>query len=378
MNSHSLNELKRTPLYPFYEANNIKLVDFGGWALPIQFQSILKEHEAVRERAGLFDVSHMGQIAVQGKKAEDWLNSLVTNDLSKMKTFQAQYHAVCNEHGGTLDDLIILKMGQDSYFITPNASNTQKILSWFKQHEVPGVLVQDVSENYGLLALQGPLSEAILQRLTSVSFSDLSPFYCMPHVVLDNGVELLVSRTGYTGEDGFELYCAASQTEKLWNSLLKEGESEGLIPCGLGARDTLRLEMGYPLYGQELSEDISPIVGGIGFAVKTKKKSAEYVGKEALAAQRTQGTAMGICGFEMSERGIPRNGYRVFNAEGEDIGYVTSGTKSPTLGSSIGMVLLDREYKTIGTEIFVEIRAKKIKATVVKKPFYQHTATKQN
>ena len=370
MVSHSVDDLHQTPLYSFYKEHDIKLVDFGGWALPVQYSGILKEHQAVRERAGLFEVSHMGQLLVQGENAETWLNGLVTNDLSKMKLHQAQYNAVCKEDGGTLDDLIILKMDATRYFVTPNASNTDKIYAWFQAHLEEGISVQNVSEEYGLLALQGPLSETILQRLTSTSLNELKPFYCFPEVILDGDINVLLSRTGYTGEDGFEIYCKAAETEKLWKLLLEAGKEDGLLPCGLGARDTLRLEMGYPLYGQELGESISPLEGGIGFAVKLKTKEADFIGKDVLASQRKEGPESVVCGFQMSGRGIPRTGYAVLNQDGEEIGKVTSGSKSPSLGTVIGMALLKRDYKEIGTKVIIQIRNKEVEAEIVKKPFY--------
>src|SRR5699024_9052334 len=255
MNSHSLSELKHTPLYEWYEENQVKLTDFGGWAMPIQFSGILKEHEAVRTRAGLFDVSHMGELLVEGEKSGGWLNGIVTNDLTKRKEHQAQYNAVCKEDGGTLDDLIITKLSATRFFITPNASNADKIYAWLKQHLEEGISLQNQSAKYGLLALQGPKSGIILQKLTDYNLRGLDSFYCEPEVRLHNGLTILVSRTGYTGEEGFELYCASEDTVELWKTLLKAGEEEGLVPCGLGARDTLRMEMGYPLYGQELGEE---------------------------------------------------------------------------------------------------------------------------
>lgn len=370
MKAQSEENLMHTPLFEYYQAKGVKLVDFGGWALPIQYTSILKEHKAVRERAGLFEVSHMGQLVVAGANAMEWLNSLVTNDLSTMRLYQAQYNAVCKEDGGTLDDVIILKLADDRFFLTPNASNTTKIYDWLKAHKVEGVSVQNVSQEYGLLALQGPLAETILQRVTDTPLADIKPFSCLPDVRIDGDIHGLLSRTGYTGEDGFEIYCSAPQTERLFELILHVGQEEDILPCGLGARDTLRLEKAYPLYGQELSESISPIQAGIGFVVKTKTKKADFIGKHALATQRANGPDQVVCGFQLVGRGIPRTGYTVFNDAGDAIGTVTSGSQSPTLGTMIGLALLNKEYQKVGTSIFVEIRNKHIEATVVATPFY--------
>ena len=374
MNSHSLDQLKHTPLYEWYRDEKIKLMDFGGWAMPIQFSGILNEHLTVRSHAGLFDVSHMGELFVEGPEAGKWLNGLVTNDLTKVKQHQAQYNVVCNNGGGTLDDLIITKLDDEKFFITPNASNADKIYRWLEQHREEGVILRNASSDYGLLALQGPKAEEILQRLTEYSLSNLAPFYCEPAVELKSGIQLLVSRTGYTGEDGFELYCSSKDTVQLWKELLEAGKDEGLIPCGLGARDTLRLEMGYPLYGQELNEHISPLEAGIGFAVKTKNKEADYIGKDVLSMQRTEGVTRKVCGFLMDDKGIPRTGYPVYNKEGRKIGEVTSGTKSPSLNQVIGMALVETMYAKEEEPVLIGVRNKRLKGHVVKKPFYSHSS----
>lgn len=370
MDSHSEQKLKHTPLYNWYTENKVKLMDFGGWAMPIQFSGILSEHHAVRNHAGLFDVSHMGELIVEGQGAEKWLNGLVTNDLTKVEIGQAQYNVVCTETGTALDDLIITKLDDEQFFITPNASNSETIFEWLEDHTDGTATVKNVSEKYGLLALQGPESEQILQQLTDFKVDELRSFYCAPIVNIKGLGPVMVSRTGYTGEDGFEIYCPASQTERLWELLLKTGKEKGLVPCGLGSRDTLRLEMGYPLYGQELSDKITPLEAGIGFAVKTKNKAEDYVGKQILSEQRKNGVAQKICGFEMDDKGIPRTGYPVYNEEGSEIGYVTSGTKSPTLGKVIGMAFVNAHYSKPDTSFLIGIRNKQLKAHVIKKPFY--------
>lgn len=361
--------LKQTPLYEFYKEQGVRLMDFGGWALPIQFTSIMEEHHAVRNQAGLFDVSHMGEILVSGENATDWLNGLLTNNVSKVKVNQAQYNAVCKEDGGTLDDLIIFKLSDQEYLVTPNASNTEKILQWFQTHLSEGVELKDVSEEYGLLALQGPEAVAVLSELTEEAVGDIKPYHFLPKVKVAGFEDVLVSRTGYTGEDGFELYVKWDQVPSLWDSLLEAGKGR-VVPCGLGARDTLRLEAGFALYGHELSEDITPLEGGIGFAVKTKKP-VDFIGKTVLKEQREQGLERVSCGFEITGKGIARQGYPVLNTEGEEIGVVTSGTKSPTLGKSIGLMMIRPEYKDLDTPVVIQVRKREIEAKVVSKQFYK-------
>ncbi len=363
-------ELKQTPLFNYYKENNVKLMDFGGWALPIQFSSIIDEHQNVRTYAGLFDVSHMGEILVKGNDSEAFLNYLLTNDVSKMKIGQAQYNAIVNENGGTIDDLIIFKLDEKGYLVTPNASNSDRVFQWMEKQLTGDVVLENKSEEIGLLALQGPHAERILQKLANNDLSKLKPFHFVQHIELKNLSPVLISRTGYTGEDGFELYLEAGETEKLWHLLLEAGEEEGLQPCGLGARDTLRLEASLSLYGNELSDNISPLQGGIGFAVKTKKE-ADFIGKAALTAQQKSGVDKKIKGLKLVGKGIARHGYKVFAENGSEIGVVTSGTKSPTLGDSIALALLTTTGSDVGTNVKVEIRNKLVDAVIVQTPFYK-------
>lgn len=368
------DELKRTALYPLYEKYKAKVIDFHGWALPVQFSSIIKEHEAVREKAGLFDVSHMGQVMVEGADAEAFLQRMLTNDLSKLETNQALYTAMCYPDGGVVDDLLVYKLGTDRFFLVLNASNTNKDLQWLNKHIQGKVSIQNISNERALLALQGPLAESVLQPLTEGNLAELRPFQCEQDCVIA-GIKALVSRTGYTGEDGFEIYLQAEDAPDLWEKLLSNGESAGLVPCGLGARDTLRFEAGLLLYGQDLSETITPLEAGIGFAVKLNKEVA-FIGQEALRAQKEKGVARKLIGLEMKGRGIPRSNYNVFanevHSEGETaIGYVTSGTHAPSLKRSLALALVDTAYSQLGQEVFVEIRGKRVKAEVIKKPFYR-------
>lgn len=362
--------LKQTPLFEVYGKSGAKVIDFGGWALPVQFSSILEEHAAVRIEAGLFDVSHMGEVLVEGKDAESYINYLVTNDVTTLKINQAQYTAMCYPDGGTVDDLLVYKLENEKYLLVINAANIEKDYEWMKQHVKGEVTLQNISNDIAQLAIQGPKAEAILQKLTDIDLSEIGSFEFAQHVNLSGISNVLVSRTGYTGEDGFELYFAANLAVALWEKLLEAGSEDGLKPCGLGARDTLRLEARLALYGQDLSSEISPLEAGIGFVVKTKKES-DFIAKDVLTAQREEGVKRKLVGIEVLGRGIPRHGYKVFSEGGEEIGFVTSGTQSPTLKKSIGLALISTEHAGVGTPLKVEIRNKQIEAVVVKAPFYK-------
>lgn len=360
--------LKRTPLFESYASHNGKTIDFGGWELPVQFTGIKAEHEAVRTAAGLFDVSHMGEVAVRGAGALAFLQSIATNDVSKLKDGQAQYTAMCYEDGGTIDDLLIYKRSDEDYLLVVNASNIEKDVKWLEQHAAQDVEIDDQSDRWALLALQGPKAEAILQRLTDEPLADIRFFRFKDDVSLA-GETVMISRTGYTGEDGFEIYCTPESAVNLWEKILQEGKEDGLVPAGLGARDTLRFEAGLPLYGQELSKDISPLEAGIGFAVKVGKEP-DFIGKEALARQKEAGVPRKLVGLEMIDKGIPRTGYPVF-ADGQPVGEVTTGTQSPTLKKNIGFALVGRESSAEGTELEIEVRNKRLKARIIGTPFYK-------
>ncbi|MBM7646344.1 aminomethyltransferase [Scopulibacillus daqui] len=360
---------KKTPMYDIYKSQGAKLIDFGGWDLPVQFASIKEEHEAVRTKAGLFDVSHMGEIEITGKDAESFIQYLVTNDLSKLSEGACQYNAMCYEDGGTVDDLIVYKKSHDNFLLVVNAANTDKDFDWIKSHQKGDVEIKNISGEIAQLAVQGPKAQQILQKLTDFDLSTIGPFKFKEIDV--NRVGALVSRTGYTGEDGFEIYCSWDEAPGLWKDILDAGKDEGILPCGLGARDTLRFEAKLALYGQELSKDISPIEAGIGFAVKTKK-DAEFIGKEALKKQRENGAPRKLVGIEMIDKAIPRTGYQVFAGD-KNIGFVTSGTQSPTLKKNLGLALIDTDYAEIGVECEVDIRGKRRKAKVVKSPFYKRS-----
>ncbi len=274
--------LKRTPLFESYKKSGAKVIDFGGWELPVQFSSIIEEHEAVRKEAGLFDVSHMGEVLIEGKDAESYINYLVTNDVTKIAINKAQYTAMCYPDGTTVDDLLVYKLANEKYLLVINASNIEKDFDWMNQNVKGEVTLKNISNDVAQLAIQGPKAEGILQKLTETDLSQIGGFQFAQHVNIEEIKDVLVSRTGYTGEDGFEIYLAANQAEALWEKLLAAGSVEGLKPCGLGARDTLRLEAKLALYGQELSNEISPLEAGIGFAVKTNKES-DFIGKDSLS-----------------------------------------------------------------------------------------------
>ncbi len=359
--------LKRTPLFPVYEKYGAKTVDFGGWDLPVQFSSILEEHEAVRERAGLFDVSHMGEVDVKGKDALKYIQKIITNDASKLVDGKALYSPMCYLNGGTVDDLLVYRYNENHYLLVINASNIDKDVAWFEENLEGDVQIENISDRISQLALQGPIAEKVLQRIADIDLSTIGFFHFNPDVKLD-GVKGFVSRTGYTGEDGFEIYLANEDAPKLWDKILDTGKEDGVLPCGLGARDTLRFEAKLPLYGQELSKDITPIEAGIGFFVKFDK--GDFNGRDVLKEQKENGAPRKLVGIEMIDRGIPRSHYPVY-VDDVQIGEVTTGTQSPTLKRNVGLALIKKEYAEIGKEVYVGIRNKKVKAEIIKTPFYK-------
>jgi aminomethyltransferase len=366
-----MNALKRTPFYDLYSAYaESRCIDFGGWELPVQFTGIVKEHEAVRGQAGLFDVSHMGEFMVSGSGSEAFLQKMTTNDVSKLADGGAQYTLLLYPNGGVVDDLLVYRLGEERYMLVVNASNIDKDFQWLQEHlteEFSGVSLSNISDETLLLALQGPLAEAILSKVTAAPITELKPFHFIENAEVC-GVNVLLSRTGYTGEDGFELYAPPDTAAALWNGLLEAGAPHGLTPAGLGARDTLRFEAKLPLYGQELSADITPLEAGVQFFVKLDKE--DFIGRDALLKQKADGLPRRLVGLEMIDRGIPRSHYPVYG-NGVKIGEVTTGTQSPTLKRNLGLALLDAAYSEIGTEVNVEIRGKQLKAVVVKAPFYK-------
>ncbi|ERI95380.1 aminomethyltransferase [Clostridiales bacterium oral taxon 876 str. F0540] len=362
-----MDNLKKTRLYDDHIKYGGKLIEFAGWMLPVQYEGIIEEHEAVRNAAGLFDVSHMGEIKATGKDAFNFVQNLVTNDISVLEDNQVIYTLMCYENGGVVDDLLVYKFNEEDYLLVINASNVEKDFQWMLENKSNyEVELKNISEEISEVALQGPKAQKILQTLTAFNLDDIKFFYCRRDVVID-GIKCLVSRTGYTGEDGFEIYTNNEDITKIWNSILEAGKTYGVKPAGLGCRDTLRFEAALPLYGNEISKDITPLEAGLGFFVKLNKES--FIGKEALVRQKEEGLKRKLVGFEMTERGIPRHGYEV-TANGENIGFVTTGYMSPTLKKNIGLALIDSKYTELGTEIDILIRNKSVKAKVISKKFY--------
>jgi aminomethyltransferase len=350
-----------------------QMVEFAGWDMPLQYSGIIEEHMAVRNAAGLFDISHMGEISIRGPNALDFLQRVTTNDVSKLAIGDAHYSTVLNENGGTLDDIFIYRLGEHDYMVVANAVNVDKIFKWFKNQANDEVELNDITMSTVMLALQGPMAQATLQKLTSFDLKTLGRFKA--GFIEVAGTKTLVSRSGYTGEDGFELYLfdesqsEPSRAEKLWNELLNVGKEFGIKPCGLGARDSLRLEAGYVLYGHELAEYITPLEARIGFAVKLDK--GDFIGREALLTQKEKGLTRTRIGLRTGDKGVPRQGYKVF-ADREEAGYVTSGTLSPILNVGIAMGYAPPSIKD-ANEVTIEIHGKQKAAEVVEMPFYDAT-----
>lgn len=359
------NEVQKTPLYEEHVAAGGKIVDFHGWLLPIQYSSILKEHEAVRTCAGLFDVSHMGEIEVTGEDALQYLQKMLVNDIVA-KPGKAVYSPMCYPDGGTMDDLIVYKQTETKYLLVVNASNTTKDYQWLEQNKAGRVDVVNRSAEFAQLALQGPRSVEILRQLMTDDPGKIGTFRYIDEVIVGD-ITVMLSRTGYTGEDGFELYCRSSDSNKLWSLLLEKGEPFGLIPVGLGARDTLRLEAALPLYGQELSENISPVMAGLKRFIKPEK--GEFIGREPLVAQLRGEIRSRIAGFEMIDRAIPRTDYEVHCCD-RSVGKVTSGGYFPTAKKNMGLALVENCCADEGSEIQVQVRGALYCAKIVKLPFY--------
>lgn len=362
-----MEQVRKTALYEAHIAAGGKIIDFAGWALPVQYEGIIEEHEAVRQTAGMFDVSHMGEVEVRGKDAMAFVQNLVTNDVGVLKENQVQYAMMCYEHGGVVDDLLVYKYADNHFFLVINASNVEKDYAWMVE-QVAGyeVKLTNLSDRYSEIAIQGPRAQEILQQCTQKKLEDLQFFFFDGEVRIGNAM-CIVSRTGYTGEDGFEIYMANDDAMAVWNTLLKAGEPLGLKPAGLGCRDTLRFEATLPLYGNEIDKDISPLEAGYGFCVKLGKE--KFIGQAALVAQKADGLKRKIVGFEM-EKGIPRHGYPVFVGDRE-IGHVTTGYFSPTLKKNIGLALIDASHGEMGSPLLIQVRKKTFEAKVISKKFYQ-------
>lgn len=362
---------KKTPLYDLHVQLGGKIVPFAGYLLPVQYPTgLITEHMAVRQACGLFDVSHMGQIRFTGPDALSALQQLCTNDLSGMDIGRVRYTPICNHHGGIVDDLIVCKLAEDQYMLVVNAANKDKDFAWCKEHARGDVAVEDLSDDYALLALQGPNAPNVLKSMTGGQPLP-EKYYTFLSDIDVAGVNCMVSRTGYTGEFGYELFCAPEDAVRLAEAVLEAGKAHGLIPCGLGARDTLRLEAGMPLYGHEMSDEITPLEANLGLFVKLEKPA--FIGKEAL---EKQGEPQRIrVGFEITDRGIAREHSPVYVDE-QQVGEVTSGTMLPYVGKAMGMALIDREYSQLNQPLQIEVRGKKLNAHVVPLPFYKRPPAK--
>ena len=359
----------RTPLYPAHLEASARMVEFAGWDLPVQYQGVLEEHAAVRERAGLFDVSHMGEVVIEGPRALEETQRLITNDLSKCKDGQAQYSALLNERGGVIDDVIVYRFSAERLFICVNATGREKDFEWIKAHLGAGATVTQRSDDWAQIAVQGPLAAGIVDSLCGPKVIDLAYYHFREAAVA--GIEgCIVARTGYTGEDGFEIFCPPAGAKAVWDTLRERGGT----PCGLGARDSLRLEVAFRLYGNDLDEDHSPLEAGLGWIVKLDKPGG-FIGADALKQQKAEGLKRRLVGFKLTGKGIARHGYPVLS-QGARVGEVTSGTMSPMLKESIGLAWVPSGLAKEGTVFEVEIRGKPIAASVVKTPFVVKSASK--
>lgn len=343
------------------------MVPFAGYNMPVQYTGVNEEHNTVRTSVGVFDVSHMGEFILKGKQAIDLLQKVTSNDVSALTPGKVQYSCLPNEQGGIVDDLLVYKIDEETYMAVVNASNIEKDWNWISKHNTFGVEMKNISDQTSLLAVQGPKAEATLQKLTDIDLSSI-PYYTFKKGKFNGINNVLISNTGYTGAGGFEIYFENEVAEKMWNGIFEAGKEFGIKPIGLGARDTLRLEMGFCLYGNDIDDTTSPIEAGLGWITKFNKA---FINSSQLLEQKEKGVGRKLVGFEMIDRGIPRHDYEIRDAEGKTIGKVTSGTQSPSLQKAIGMGYVDQAYAKPDSEIYVNIRDKAIKAKVVRIPFFK-------
>lgn len=359
--------MKHIPLRHIHEALGAKMVDFAGFYMPVQYEGVNIEHETVRNGVGVFDVSHMGEFLLTGEKALNLIQKVCSNDASTIEIGKAQYSCLPNDDGGIVDDLIIYRMKENQYLLVVNASNIDKDWNWISKHNDMGVEMSNLSDDYSLLAIQGPKSIEVMQNLTSVNLSEI-PYYSFVVGDFAGIKDVIISATGYTGSGGFEIYCKNDEVEQIWNRVFESGASFGIKPIGLAARDTLRLEMGFCLYGNDIDDTTSPLEAGLGWITKFTK---EFTNSENLKKQKEEGIKRKLIGFELIERGIPRHDYEIVDTSGNVIGKVTSGTMAPSLGKGIGLGYVTTEYSKVDSEIFIKIRNNKVAAKVVKMPFYK-------
>ena len=359
--------MKKTILYNKHVALGAKMVPFAGYEMPVQYTGVKEEHLIVRNNAGMFDVSHMGEFYIKGDKAVELLQKVTTNDVSKLTPGKIQYSCLPNGKGGIVDDLLIYCISEKEYLLVVNASNIEKDWNWIKSHNTMGAEMVNESDAISLFAVQGPETTEALQGLTDVNLSDM-PYYTFKIGKFAGIDNVLISATGYTGSGGFEIYMQNKDAAKVWDAIMKAGAKFDLKPIGLAARDTLRLEMGFCLYGNDIDDTTSPIESGLGWITKFTK---DFIDKDVLLAQKENGTPRRLVGFTMIDRGIPRKDYRILDSDGNEIGVVTSGTQSPSLDKAIGLGYVKSELKAPGTEIFIEVRNKSLKAEISKIPFYK-------
>ncbi len=355
---------KQIPLHDLHVKLGGKIVPFGGFLMPVRYSSDIEEHMAVRHGVGVFDVSHMGEFKVEGPQALDLIQRITSNDASKLTDGQAQYTCLPNEQGGMVDDLIVYKIKENDYFIVVNASNIEKDWNWFSKYNSKGATLKNISDNLCLFAVQGPKATGILQKLTQTDLSAIK-YYHFAVGEFAGVPDVIMSNTGYTGAGGFEIYVNKAQGEKVWNAIFEAGKNENIKPIGLGARDTLRLEMGFCLYGNDINDTTSPLEAGLGWITKFTK---DFTNSVNLKKQKEAGVKKKLVGFKMIDKGIPRHDYILKDAAGNEIGKVTSGTQSPMLGIGIGLGYVTTEYSTPGSEIYVDVRGKALKAIVSKLP----------
>ena len=359
--------MKNTALSHIHEQLGAKMVPFAGYNMPVSYEGVNAEHETVRKNVGVFDVSHMGEFLITGPNALHLIQKVCSNDISKIVDGQAQYNCMPNETGGIVDDLIVYKFEDGKYLLVVNASNIDKDWDWITKQNTMGAETRNLSDDYSLLAIQGPKAVEAMQSLTSEDLSAIK-FYHFKVANFAGIAHVIISATGYTGSGGFEIYCKNSEVEQVWNKVMEAGKDFGIKPIGLAARDTLRLEMGFCLYGNDINDTTSPLEAGLGWITKFTK---DFINSENLKKQKEEGVKRKLIGFELNERGIPRHDYEIVDKEGKNIGIVTSGTMAPSLNRGIGMGYVTIEHSAPGTEIYIQIRNKPVAATVVKTPFYK-------
>lgn len=360
--------MKRTPLYDRHKAHGARFVEFGGWEMPVQYTGIIDEHNAVRERAGLFDVSHMGEVEIRGPRALEAVQHLTVNDASRLGDGQAQYSLLCLPSGGVVDDVMVHRLSAERFMICVNASNIQKDFEWMRDNAGAAEVI-DRSDEFALLALQGPRATSTLATLTRLPLDRIPRFAFAEGEIA--GRTALAAHTGYTGEDGWELYCGPEAAAALWDAILAAGDGDGIVPTGLGARDTLRLESALPLYGHELDETTTPLEARLGWVVRLAK--GEFIGRASLVRQKERGIGRQLIGFGITGRGIARQNHRILHSS-EEVGIVTSGTMSPTLGKAIGLGYVAPKYAGVGNNLDIDVRGRQVAADVVRLPFYKREA----